>query len=158
RCQACSSYPGLLSSYLGTHIRTRTCTSQWRLRSEISILVMTAAGGALLHGGGGQGGRGLEPFTLGGGRRGFRLEVSEGNVVEQYLGRMPQAVVDKADVGAPALVLDNGPQFFLAFPGLPEFRKVEIVVAQVGQLTAQLAGAHVAVEVDDDTRVAGGAG
>ena len=108
--------------------------------------------------GAGRAGADLEPFTLGRGRSEFRFEVSERDVVEQHLGRVAQAVVDKADVGAPALVLHDGPQFFLAFLSLPEFLKVAIVIAQVGELAAQFAGAHVAVEVDDDGSVAGGAG
>ena len=42
-------------------------------------------------------------------------------VWDAYLGRMAQAVVDKADMSAPALVADDRVQFFLPFVSLPKF-------------------------------------
>ena len=62
---------------------------------------------ALLRGGGGQG-RGGDEFLTFTGRRGeFGFEVGDRNIVEQHLGGVSKAVVDKADVRAPALILHD---------------------------------------------------
>src|SRR6266566_7041836 len=71
---------------------------------------------------------------------------------------MAQAVVDEADVRAPALVADDGIELALPSLSLPEPPEVAVVVAQVGEPAAQLAGAHVSVVVDHDRGLAGGAG
>ena len=71
---------------------------------------------------------------------------------------MPQAVVDKTDVRAPTLILNDGAELFLTFLRLPEFPEVAIIIPQIGELAAQFARPHVAVEVNDDGSVAGGAG
>src|SRR5437867_253512 len=71
---------------------------------------------------------------------------------------MAQAVVDEADVRAPALVADDGVELALARLSFPEPPEVAVIVAQVGELAAQFAGAHVSVVVDHDRGLAGGAG
>src|SRR5439155_16240242 len=71
---------------------------------------------------------------------------------------MAQAVVDEADVRAPALVADNRVDLVLARLGLPELPEVAVIVAQVGEPAPKLAGAHVSVVVDHDRGLAGGAG
>src|SRR3989454_7465357 len=71
---------------------------------------------------------------------------------------MAEAVVNEADVRAPALVADDGAKLFLARPGLPQLLKVATERAQVGELPAQLAGAEVAVVVNLDGSPAGRAG
>src|SRR2546425_11223467 len=71
---------------------------------------------------------------------------------------MAEAVVNEADVRAPALVADDGAKLFLARPGFPELLKVAPGLAQVGELPAKLAGADVAVVVNHDGSPAGRAG
>src|SRR5436190_18942435 len=71
---------------------------------------------------------------------------------------MAQAVVDEANVRTPALVADDGIELVLARLSLPELPEVAAIVAQVGELAPQLAGAHVSVVVDHDRGPARGAG
>jgi hypothetical protein len=54
-----------------------------------------------------------------------------------------------ADMGAPTLVADNLLGFPLPNRVFPEARKIEIVVFQVRQLSAEFAGPHIAVVIDD---------
>src|SRR5712692_3519250 len=86
------------------------------------------------------------------------LEVSHGNVVEQRLLRVAQAVVDEADVCTPALVTDDRVKLVPPHLGVPELPEVAAEIAQAGEPPAQLAGADVTVVVDHDGGAAGGAG
>ncbi len=71
---------------------------------------------------------------------------------------MAQAVVDEANVGAPALIANDGVKFVLAALGIPEFLEVTSEIAKISELAAQLASPHITVEVNDNGRSAGGAG
>ena len=85
------------------------------------------------------------------------LKIGHGNIVQQDLRRMSQAVMDKADVCAPALVVDDGSELLLAGLSLPEPLEVAAEIAQVGEPLPQLAGAHVAIEVDHNGCLSGSA-
>src|SRR5512146_3565550 len=66
--------------------------------------------------------------------------------------------MNKADVRAPALVMDNGGGLVLPRAGVPEAIEVTVKVAQVAEPAAQLAGADVAVVINNDRGFAGRAG
>src|SRR5215470_10020925 len=87
------------------------------------------------------------------GESGFK--VGHWNVVQQNFGRMAQAVVDEADVRAPALVAHNGLKLVLASLRFPEPLEVATEVAEISELSPQLAGPYVAVEVNHDGRFPG---
>src|SRR6185436_20410288 len=69
---------------------------------------------------------------------------------------MPHRVVDETDVRAPASLsaVNRGK---LCFPRarIPQRSEVIVVVLESGEFLAQLAGAHIAVIIDDRDRFAG---
>ena len=60
--------------------------------------------------------------------------------------------MDKADVRAPALVVNDAGGFVAARLGLPELLEVAVKISQVGQLAAQLARPDVAITVTHNRR------
>src|SRR5690348_14308342 len=78
------------------------------------------------------------------------LQVGPGDVKQQDARAELAGVVDPAGMGAPALGSGDGGDLLLHLRGGERGAEVEIKILQASQLAAQLAGAEVAIVVNDD--------
>ena len=86
------------------------------------------------------------------------LEVRPRNVKQKNFGTELRRAVDEAGVRAPALRAGNVGDLFLHSRGLHGGGEVVVIVLEVTEFGAQLAGAEVAVMIDDKCGLSGGAG
>src|SRR5262245_59371671 len=71
------------------------------------------------------------------------------NFPQHRAGRISEAIVNKADVSAPAAVAADLARFFGARVRLPEHLEIHVGAAQISDRRPHLAGADAPVEVDD---------
>jgi hypothetical protein len=86
---------------------------------------------------------------------GLSQEIVFWNFPQHGAQRIAHAVVDKADMGTPALIAGDLRWFGLSRLGLPERLEVHIVLAQIANGSAQLACAHSAVKIHHGGSLAG---
>src|SRR6185437_12595222 len=86
------------------------------------------------------------------------LKVRPRNVKEEHLGTELRGSVDEAGVRAPALRAGYVGDLFFHRSGLHGCGEVVVVILEITEFGAELAGAEVAVMVDDECGLSGGAG